>query len=137
VTPRTMKNVTDAERQGGEDYKAGRQCRKYKDFLSKYGLFKSDDSLQMWAAYLRPGQQARAQARIQERHKPEILTHGAMGKSKGKSKRKGKKGKKGKKGEKVENTPSSGGWFTQYRAPRAPRWSPRVFGRNRPPSDLG
>jgi hypothetical protein len=45
----TMKNVADAERQGGEDYKAGRQCRKYKDFLSKYGLFKSDDSLQMWA----------------------------------------------------------------------------------------
>ncbi len=29
------------------------------------------------------------------------------------------------------------GTFTEYRAPRVPRWSPRVFGRNRPPSDLG
>jgi len=55
---------------------------------------------------------------------------------------------KGKKGEKAPPSqvcavcggPSSThhhGTFTEYRTPRVPRWSPRVFSRNRPPSDLG
>jgi hypothetical protein len=56
--------------------------------------------------------------------------------AKGQSKRK-RKGK-GKKGEKAPPSQSTHhGIFTEYHAPRAPRWSPRVFGRNRPPSDLG
>ncbi len=56
--------------------------------------------------------------------------------AKGQSKRKRKR--KGKKGEKAPPSQSTHhGIFTEYHAPRAPRWSPRVFGRNRPPSDLG
>lgn len=53
---------------------------------------------------------------------------------------KGQSKRKGKKGEKARGRSSSThhhGTFTEYRAPRVSRWSPRVFGRNRPPSDLG
>jgi hypothetical protein len=53
----TRKNPAWAERQGHEDAIAGRPCRKYKTFLSKYKLDKSDASLQLWNAYHKKTQQ--------------------------------------------------------------------------------
>jgi len=73
-----IKNVTEAERQGREDFKAGKLCGKYKIFRSKYNLPESDDSLQWWNAYRRTGRLAQDEAQPPRPSRRQPLTPGVL-----------------------------------------------------------
>jgi hypothetical protein len=55
-----VKDIAWAARQGREDRKARTQCRRYKSFLNRYNLPRSEKTLAMWTKYYRSLRQAPA-----------------------------------------------------------------------------